>query len=317
VDLIIGVAFDARGYAGLIDGSTSGYYVSRNADCAAEFEGGLPATPNPLPPQGLLRGDGQPVVAVDPVRGAVFAADERAEVFRGGVAARAIGVFRTTRATLLDSNTCPGGTHTAAQARTCWPTRRNLAPRADPPFVEDPHLAVDERATGVGAGDVYIVYGEQPSTSLWVIKLVACTNSLRACASPVTVAGRDGSFIQQLPHVAVRPDGIVGISWGDAVSGPPSRVDIFHAACLPRGAPTGPACGQPQLVHRETQSLEGRAGINYIFTWGYLSGWSFPVLTYPKHDSRVDANGIETYVVWNRCKVPPVGQGAPGRSFGA
>jgi hypothetical protein len=34
------------------------------------------------------------------------------------------------------------------------------------------------------------------------------------------------------------------------------------------------------------------------------------VLTYPKHDSRVDANGIETYVVWNRCKVPPVGQGA-------
>jgi hypothetical protein len=64
-------------------------------------------------------------------------------------------------------------------------------------------------------------------------------------------------------------------------------------------------CGAESLVHLETQPLRETAGDNPDLTAGRvgLSVHPFPVFTYPKHDHRMDANGTETYVVWERCKV--------------
>ena len=76
VDLVVGVASDQRRLVGGLGGSVSGYYVSRDADKSPEYEGGLPPIVDPRDGAQLV-GGGIPVVAADPIRGAVFAADLR------------------------------------------------------------------------------------------------------------------------------------------------------------------------------------------------------------------------------------------------
>ena len=72
-----------------------------------------------------------------------------------------IGLVRTTAATLLNATACPAGTHTAAQAATCWPTRRFISEAAFggctvPALVDSTLRSMSGRA-GTGAGNVYLV----------------------------------------------------------------------------------------------------------------------------------------------------------------
>jgi hypothetical protein len=106
IDLVVGSARDIRGFFGRLGGSDSGYYVSRGADCAAEFEGGLPRIDG-------LTGFGNAVVAADPARDAFFIADVRLAEGNPNV-----GVVRSSATTLLHPTACPPGTHSAAQAAT-------------------------------------------------------------------------------------------------------------------------------------------------------------------------------------------------------
>jgi hypothetical protein len=288
VDLVVGGSWDWRHLGG---DSATGYYVSRDADCAPEVEGGLPAVAA-FDDRGL----GNPVVAADPARDAIFMADLRL-TFDDRIG---IGVFRTTAATLLSSSACPNGTHTNAQASTCWPKRRLLNPvdYLDQQPQDKPHLAVDERASGTGAGDVYVTATQFDfGTSASEIWLVACRNDLSACSAPTIISGSDPDT--QFSHVAVRPEGGITITYIN-VADFGNSFDIKYVRCTPRGAPTPPSCSAPMLVHHETQPL--RFG-------GFLGAHGFPIATYPKHDHRADTNGTETYVVWDRCKVAPISSG--------
>jgi hypothetical protein len=56
---------------------------------------------------------------------------------------------------LYNAGHCPHGTHTPDDAKRCWPTVTVLK---EPPGFSGlltPHMAVDERASGVGAGNLY------------------------------------------------------------------------------------------------------------------------------------------------------------------
>jgi hypothetical protein len=96
----------------------------------------------------------------------------------------------------------------------------------------------------------------------------------------------------------VRSDGLVTITYVNVeVVNFLQQFQIRYVRCDPSRAPHSPACLPPVLVHNETQPL--------VFG-GSLGAQDFHIATYPKHDHRVDANGIETYVVWDRCKVAPI-----------
>jgi hypothetical protein len=273
IDLVVGSARDIRGFFGRLGGSDSGYYVSRGADCAAEFEGGLPRIDG-------LTGFGNAVVAADPARDAFFIADVRLAEGNPNV-----GVVRSSATTLLHPTACPPGTHSAAQAATCWPTTRLL------PDMDSPHLALDERTGGVGAGNVYIAgtkfdFNDYSSH----ITLVACTNTLTTCSAPTRISGADSAA--QFAHVAVRPDGRITLTWINVPT--PTTFEIKYRSCTPSSAPAAPRCGAASLVHTETHPLTFEAR---------LAAHHFKITTHPKHDHRLEAHGTETYVVWERCRV--------------
>jgi hypothetical protein len=127
------------------------------------------------------------------------------------------------------------------------------------------------------------------------IWLVSCKNDLSACSSPIIIS--DSDTATQFSHVSVRPDGRVTVTYVNVAAffPRPPVFDIKYVTCDPADAPSTPSCSPPKLVFRETQPL--RFG-------GFLAAQDFRIATYPKHDHQVGGSGIETYVVWDRCKVP-------------
>ncbi len=68
-----------------------------------------------------------------------------------------IAVFRTTGATLLSTTACPSGTHKRRRPRPPGGAGVLLADTDLGNAVYSPHLAVDERPSGPGAGNVYVM----------------------------------------------------------------------------------------------------------------------------------------------------------------
>jgi hypothetical protein len=269
-DLIVQTATDARGNlppGGPWDGSLSGYYVhtSSTADCSVQFEGGLPNFNNTM-------GLGTTSVVADSVRGAVFAADNRF-VYGGAI-------FRAATADLLNPSKCPHGTHTAAQAESCW--MQTPPVQIDPTYQSSiyPVLAVDERSSGTGAGDVYIV-GEAQS-----MFIMACTNSLSHCSAMENVGNSDGQFYA---FVQARPDGLITISYMQDTQGVTETVNFV--TCTPAGAPKPPVCGTPVTVATvNTMYLNAPTGIAPI-------GFS-----YSQHADRLESDGsFTTFLVYDAC----------------
>jgi hypothetical protein len=268
-DLIVQIATDARGNLnnGTWDGSLSGYYVhtSSTADCSVQFEGGLPSFNN-------TSGLGAVSVVADPVRGAFFASDNR---FVDGGA-----IFRVSTADLLNPAKCPPGTHTEAQAESCW--MQTPPVQIDPTYQSyiDPVLAVDERASGTGAGDVYLV-GEGES-----MFIVACTNLLN-CSPIENIDTNNG---QEYAFVQVRPDGIITISYMRLISGGLSET-VLYVTCTPAGAPKPPVCGSPVTVATATS----------------LAAYQPPNLgpvgsAYAQHINRLESDGsFTTFLVYDGC----------------
>jgi hypothetical protein len=277
-DLIVQTANDARGNlppGSAWDGSLSGYYVhtspsvSTTVDCSVQFEGGLPSFNNTL-------GLGATSVVADPVRGAFFAADNR---FLDGGA-----IFRAAAADLLNPAKCPNGTHTEAQAESCW--MQTPPVQVAPTFQEGiyPILAVDERTSGTGAGDVYLV-GEGPS-----VFIVACTNLLK-CSSMQTIDTDDN---YNNPFVQVRPDGLITISYMQSISGQSLfNQTIDFVTCTPAGAPNPPVCSKPTTVAMVTAILLGGAAPQGAPPIGF---------SYTQHTNRQESNGtFTTFLVYDDC----------------
>ena len=313
-DLVVGGAYDFRGAglgspapSGVIwGGSVSGYYVHRASatDCTAQFEGGLP----PIVSNGATYlGNGGVAIAADPRRDAFFVADLR---FGATDNVSAIGLFRAASTTLLNAALCPNGTHTAAQATSCWEATPAVVLAPNPPgsltaTLDFPSLVVDERPAnaGVGAGDVYVAF-EKFNVTAGGITLIACTNAALSCSTPITISSGSPEFGSVDAHVQVRPDGNVTVTYVDQNSAP-SNV-IHFVICKPNGAPKAPVCSVPMLVANENQALgPSSAG-------GSLSGLNLPVFTAARHSNRLESDGrtITAFVVWDRCQTPF--QSSPG-----
>jgi len=289
-DLVVGGANDYRGFFGALGSSITGYYVQRSGTCAPTFEGGAPTLPDPLHAGAILFGGGDPVVRADAARGAVFEADLRFNFVSGGTTA--ITVQRTTVANLNNTVNCPGGTqNTGAAARTCWPTGVvvNPLPLTFAAFFNDkPHMTVDGRPFGIGAGNVYVTWTEFDFfTSFSRILMAVCTNSLSACSAATVIS--DNDLATQFSHVSVRPDGGVTVTYENFGFFP--SVQIKYVSCTPAAAPSTPSCAPPTLVTTETQPL--------IFA----GSQDFRVATYAKHDHRTNGATTETFVAWERCHV--------------
>jgi len=313
-DLVVGVADDMRqltagsgsapDFRGLFGiTSQTGFYVHRNGantnPCSPDLEGGMGPLVNPADNQNLV-GVGFAAVVADATNQTFFIADTR--VGEGEGSDSAIGLFRTTVANLNNPTICPNGTLTQSQSAQCWPTSAliNLSSilTADN---SSPHLAVDERLAGsaTGAGDVY-VSATQLGPGGSAVVVTACKNNLSGCSSPLTVSSPDP--FADLSHVAIRPDGGVTITYvvqsGGAI-GIPESADIKYVSCTPRGAPQTLSCAPARLIQTETQAIP----FDPFNPETGLGAAQFVMHTYPKHTHRQDTNGIETYVVWERCKV--------------
>ena len=301
-DLVVGSANDVRGLFGRLGNSTTGYYVHRNGaapnPCSADFDGGLPAVR-----VGVQRvtGSGDSAVEADPVRNAVFIVDTRL-----GSGVSTLGLFRNTAARLNSSVSCPSGTHGPDAAGICWNTSTAVSTRTDGSLSVFPQVAVDQRptGTGTGAGDVYVSNILSTPAGIFVA-LSACNNSLAACSQTMVINPGDLSSLNA--YVRVRPDGGVTVVYVNVQEGPAPEFlqlyDIKYVTCVPQGAPNTPSCAAPKLIVREDQPIPSRGG---GLGGGSLAVSNFQVTTFPKHDHRVDTNGTETYVIWDRCKVPNI-----------
>jgi hypothetical protein len=306
-DLVVTGAYDFRG-AGLGSpapagvtwaGSVSGYYVHRSTtpDCGPQFEGGLPRI---VSGSSVYLGNGGVSVAADPRRDAFFVADLR---FESTTDVSAIGLFRASSTTLLNTSLCPNGTHTAAQEKSCWEQTPAVVLDPNPPGVVEatldfPAVVVDERPTkaGVGAGDVYVAFGDFNETTGGII-LIACTNGTLSCSTPLVISQGSPEYGSVDAHVQVRPDGNITVTYVDQNS-PPSNT-IHFVMCTPGGAPNAPVCSAPVIVANENQAL------GPTLYGGSLSGLDMHVFTAARHADRLEPDGktVTTFVVWDRCAV--------------
>jgi hypothetical protein len=289
-DLILQVANDWRGNltSGVRwDQSVSGYYAHRSSvgDCSVQFEGGLPSLGN-----GEL-GVGDAVVVADPARNAFFVADLRFGPLIG------VGLFRAAAATLSNPAWCPAGTHTEAQAESCWKVTAPalLFPQPQTDYAGDqPRIAVDERSAGKGAGDVYVVETEFDfNAQTNRIFLLACTNLLK-CGKTLLISGSD--IASGYPYVQVRTDGLITISYVEVNSN--GSDSVRFVTCRPAGAPLSPVCGATSTVTTILRPVTFNAGN------GQMVNMNFPLAaTYPKHANRFEAAGkFTTFLVYEDCK---------------
>jgi hypothetical protein len=293
--------------------SATGYYVHRAGnDCAPSFEGGLPHVVF-SPTSENLYGFGDPVIAADATRNRLYAAD-----LRLGGTATGIGLFASTADTLNDVSKCPNGTHLTdgngldTTASLCWPSKALLnAQPAAQNFSDKPHMRVDERASGIGAGNVYVTFTNfnlaHGTSSIGVIACPATFSSGASCSPPITISGADPQT--QFSHISIRPDGVVTITYinlnvySTRVPGAIQETfDIRYVSCVPNGAPLPPTCAQPVPVVTEEQPLYF-SGNTFIAT---LAANTFRVSTYPTHDVRKNGNLYEEFIVWSRCKSNPL-----------
>jgi hypothetical protein len=295
------------------DGSMSGYYVGQAsaAGCQPVFEGGLPTSNSGGNAFGSIGGI---QIGADPARDAFFAADVR---LSSNSQLWAIGLFRASSATLLNPALCPRGTHTEAQAQSCWEA---TAPAViDPvngggiisPLWDTPSMAVDERSSGAGtgAGDVYVAVQSFDNTNAPIL-LFACTNSTLSCSSPVTVSNAAvGPLGNGNAYVQVRPDGKITVTYVNANTNPQLLDAVQFAICTPHGAPNPPTCGAPTLIANEMQPI---GAVNTLDA-NSLSGSTQLVFSSVRHADRLEADGktVTTFAVWDRCKsyfmTPPPG----------
>jgi hypothetical protein len=242
-----------------------------------------------------LVGVGFPAVAAYPPGNSFFIVDTRVgegEIFESG-----IGVFRSTTAVLNNLTNCRDGTLSETDAARCWPNHA-LVGLGTTFTNSSPHLAVDERQSGLGSGDVYVTGTRIGSGN--EIFLAVCRSNLSACSAATVISGSDAA---DLSHVAVRPDGGVTVTYTVSSGGSlgvPASSEIKYVTCMPRGAPNAPVCRPAVLIKNETQAIP----FNPFDPRTGFGAAQFVMHTFPKHAHRRDSNGIETYVVWDRCKVP-------------
>jgi hypothetical protein len=282
-DLVVGGAEDERVLNPDIqyDGFYSpAYYVHRdNSNCDADFEGGIPIVGDFVPV-------GPPMPAADPAHDAFFIATY---AISGNGLYFAASIVKSTAANLLNATNCPNGTQKSPAI--CWPIA-GIANQTTSD-AQYPSIAVDQRTSGTGAGDVYVseTMFSTPNTQ---ITLSACTNSNLSCSTSVVASGADTS--PQYSSVQVRPDGGITIAYGNGNLFGPAQFKFVN--CTPHGAPNPPTCGTPTLVIDEPNPAVGVPGnITAFFE------------QYPYHVDRLEADHktVTSFLIYDQCAVPQIG----------
>lgn len=293
-DLVVATATDMRG----LGGSTDVFYVQRSGSgCVPNLEGGLPGINNIV---GSFIPFGTATVIADPTRRAFFIVDLRF----GGADNNGVGILRTTAGRLTDTSACPDGTQ--AGSASCFSVAAVTNITSLNAFLDNPHIAVDPRTTGTGAGDVYTVVGQRSASGFSKsVRLTACTNASLACGNSITISGADANA--DFPYVQVRPDGMITVSYRDTTFPGVNAEDIKFVTCTPSGAPATPVCGAPVLVTVEK---------NPVFAT--IPG-DVPMLDdlYPRHTHRVESDGttVTTFLTYDHCEVPIIQQNGLGSPF--
>ena len=282
-DLVYGAALDPRPFDVLT--LNEAFYVQRaTSDCAAAFDGGIP-------PIGSFKQLGSPAVAADPAHDQFFVADLR---FQANPDVSAIGVLRATATRLLNPSDCPNGT--IQNPLTCFePAAALIDQEPLNVFQFSPAIAVDQRASGTGNGDVYVAYSEIKN-SIPQIGLAACT-SLLHCGSPIflSVAKNDADTSV---WIQVRADGLITLSYQDLV---PSNGLVFpqysFVTCTPHGAPNPPTCGNPVLVAQPQNPPLRSVGETAVNPGQQAT-----------HVNRLESDGktFTTFLAYQACDVPSV-----------
>jgi len=172
-------------------------------------------------------------------------------------------------------------------------------------FIDKPHLRVDERTSGTGAGDVYLTWTNfDLAHGTSSIQITVCRQNLSGtsdCSTPLAISGADSQT--QFSHISVRPDGVITVTYidliGVATSNPfitRQQFDIKYVSCKANGAPSAPTCAAPLLVASEMQPLA---------FGGSLEADYYRVNTYPTHDYRIKDGIYEEFLAWSRCKTDP------------
>jgi hypothetical protein len=287
-DMAVEVANDFRGFfksPAVFSPSISGYYYIDTAGCTPRVEGGTPPITDAFYSGNKLIGAGDPIVNYDSVHDAWFYSSIYESPYDS-----AIGIFRNTTANLKNTANCPNGTHNLLTSTTCWPTSAiNLVDEQVAAFPDKPDSWVDTRASGTGAGDVYITdtlfsYGSQ-------IDLIACNNALTACSAPEIISGSD--YSTQFSDIKTKAsDGTITVTYANfytvpTFTQPIYTVDIKYVTCVPNGAPSAPTCNFPVLVATDYKPIvDGLADLTDV-----RNG------TYPVHVETPSG----TYVIWEHC----------------
>jgi hypothetical protein len=293
MDLVVATAYDARG----LGGSNDGFYVQRsNANCAPDFEGGLPFI-------NFFAPNGTPTAIADAVRDAFFVVDLR---FQTDPDENGVGILRTTSSNLLRVTACPSGTQTGSAS--CWPVAAVANITELNASLSSPHLAVDPRKIGsaAGAGDLYTVVTQRSMNgSDTGVSLTACTNLELQCGTSIAISGADTNA--DFGYVQVRADGLITISYRNTTFPGVNPETIKFVTCTPNGAPKAPACGSPQVVNTENDPV-----------FATLIG-DLPMLDqlYPRHVNRLESDGktFTTFLVYDRCDVAVIQQAGAGGNF--
>jgi hypothetical protein len=285
LDLVLATATDQRG----LEGTADDFYVQRSTEnCAVDLEGGLPGISNE---SGNFSPSGTPIAVADPAHDGFFIADVR---FSTAPDLNGVGIVKATSANLLDTTNCPAGTQTTGSAG-CFTTGSVFNITSVNNLLVDPNLAVDQRTSGTGAGDVYTVVTETLAKNGFgdtSISLMACTNANLDCSNNILISGADAEA--QFAWVQVRPDGVITVSYVNANSLAPTSEEVKFVTCTPNGAPKAPTCGAPVLIATET----------YLRRIGQTRLQDFMM---PKHAHRLESSGtFTTFLVYDRCEVPLV-----------
>jgi hypothetical protein len=282
LDLVLATATDQRG----LSDSPEAFYVQRSTEnCAADLEGGLPgisASGNMFAPVGT------PIAVADPAHDGFFIVDLR---ISSDPDLNGVGIIKATAANLLNPTDCPTGTQTTGSAG-CFTTGSvfNITPINN--FLVDPNLAVDQRTSGTGAGDVYTVVTETLSNNDFAdtsISLMACTNADLNCSNNILISGTDKEA--KFAWVQVRPDGAITVSYVNYNSLTTTSEQVKFVTCTPNGAPKAPTCSAPVLIATET----------FLRRIGQTRLQDFMM---PKHTHRLESNGtVTTFLVYDRCEV--------------
>ena len=290
-DLVAETALDARYEVGLLD-SLTGIYVHRDPSVScyggSDVDMGNGAIADPFNPGEFLPSEGSGRVLADDnsAHKQFLFVDTRLDGTTSG-----IGLRRVPASNFESTSICPAGTLTGAQEETCLGSKAIIVNASLDNISDTPAIAQDNRSSGTGAGDIYIV-----NPSLRVLRSVMVLSACKAtfttasdCSDPLIISSsnQDGPVSPSVAVVQGGPNAgaiVITYVYGD---------QIIYIDCTPGGAPNRPTCGHHSTVRTDANMVS------------QITDNPLDITPWPSIAARTDSGGQTLFVVWSSCKNTP------------